>query len=59
MKIVQLHEWTSKQFLNPTFNPKKKPIRDQKESKNYPKIKSNQKSELMETKKLKVVELYE
>ena len=38
MQVVQLHECTPKQFLNPTLNPKK-PIRAQK-VKNDPKIKS-------------------
>ena len=35
MKVVQLHKWTQKQFLNP-----KRPLWPQKD-KNDPKIKSN------------------
>ena len=41
MRVVQLQEYTSKQFLNPTSNPKIAhygPI-----NQNYPKIKSNSK----------------
>ena len=35
MKIVKLHEWTPKQFLSPTLNPKIAP-----KSQNNPKIRS-------------------
>ena len=41
MKILQLHEQTPKQFLNPT-DPEKSPLEPKKE-KNDPKIKLNSK----------------
>ena len=39
MKVIQLHEWTPKRFLNPTLNQKNSPLGPQK-VKNNPKIKS-------------------
>ena len=39
MKVVQLHELTQKQFLNPFPNPKNSLLGPQKVQ-NYPKIKS-------------------
>ena len=42
MKVVQLDEWTPKQFLNPTPNPKNSPLGPQKVN-NNPKLKSNSK----------------
>ena len=51
MKVVQLYEWTPKQFLNPTLNPKNSPLGPQKVEKNL--------SELKGIKKIKVVALYE
>ena len=47
MNIVQLHEYTQKQLLNPTPTPKNSPLGPQK-VKNYPKINQNQRSELKE-----------
>ena len=41
MKVVQLHEWTPKQFLNPTSNPKI--AHYDPKNQNDPKIKSNSK----------------
>ena len=58
MKVVQLHEWTSTNFLNPTLNPKIVHY-GPKKSKTTPKLSQNQMSELKETKKIKVVALYE
>ena len=58
MSVVQLHVWTLKQFLNLTLKSKiahKGP----KKSKTTPKLSQNQMSELKETKKIKVVKLYE
>ena len=40
MKVVKLHEWTPKQFLSPTLNPK---------SQNDPKIKSKSNVRIDET----------
>ena len=40
MKVVQLHKWTPKQFLNPNLSPKKSAIGPQKVKKNKSKIKS-------------------
>ena len=57
MKVVQLHDWTPKQFLSPTLN-RKKTIEPQK-VKTTPKISQNQMSELKETKKMKIIALYE
>ena len=58
MKVVQLHEYTPKQFLNPSLTPK---IGRQgpKKSKMTPKFSQNQISELKEAKKMKVVQLHE
>ena len=58
MKVIQLHEQTPKQFLNPSTAPK---IARQgpKKSKMTPKLSQNQMSELKETKKMKVVQLHE
>ena len=39
MKVVQLHEYTPRQFLKPFPNPKNSPLGPPK-VKNYPKIKS-------------------
>ena len=39
MKVVQIHEWTPKQFLNPTLNPKIAHW-EPKKVKNNPKIKA-------------------
>ena len=58
MKVVQLHEWTPKQFLNSTLNQKIANL-GPKKSKAIPKFSQNQMSELKETKKIKVVALYE
>ena len=58
MKFVQLHELTPKQLFNPTQTPKKSPL-GPKKSKTTPKLSQNQMSELKETKKIKVVTLYE
>ena len=57
MKVVQLHEYTSKQLSNPTPTPKK-PFKAPK-SKNYQKIKQKQISEFTETYKMRIVQLYE
>ena len=55
MYVVQLHEWTPKQFLDPTFEPKNSPLGLQK-VKNDPKIKSNSKFRIEGMiKKMKVV----
>ena len=58
MKVVQVNEWTPKQFLNPTLNPK---IAHQgpKKSRTNQKSSQNQTSEWKEAKKIKVVALYE
>ena len=56
MKVVQLHEYTPKQVLNPS-STHKKPVGPQK-VKNDPKVIKNQMSELKETKKMKVVQLH-
>ena len=58
MKVVQLHEWTPKQFLSPTVNPKIANY-SPKKSKTTPKLCQNQMSELKDTKKIKVVALHE
>ena len=58
MKYVKLHEWTPKQFFEPHIDHKNSPIGPQK-VKTTPKLSQNQKSELNETKKIKVVALYE
>ena len=58
MNVVQLHEWTPKQFLHPSLNPKiahQRPIK----SKMTPKLSQNQMSEVEETQRIKVVQLYE
>ena len=47
MKVVQLHELTPKQFLNPTLTPKKNPFGPQK-VKNGPKIKLESKVRIEE-----------
>ena len=39
MTVVQLHEWTPKQFFEPHIEPKNSPLGPQK-VKNNPKIKS-------------------
>ena len=44
MKVVQLHERTPKQLMNPTPT-QKKPIRVQKSKKMTPKLSQNQMSE--------------
>ena len=54
MKVVQLNEYTPKQFLNPKIA-----FQGPKKSKTYPKLSQNQTSELKETKKIKVDALYE
>ena len=58
MKVVQLHEWTPKQFFNPILKPK---ITHWgiKLSKTTPKLSQNQISELKEIKKMKIIALYE
>ena len=58
MKVVQLHEQTPKQFLNPSTAPK---IARQgpKKSKMSTKLSQNQKSEVKESQKMKVVQLHE
>ena len=58
MKVVQLHEWTPKQFLNPALNPKTT-HQSPKKTKTTPKLSQNQMSELKETKKMKIIALYE
>ena len=59
MKVVQLYEWTPKQFLNSTLNPKL-PIRAPKsKKKKKQRLSQNLMPELKETKKIKVVALYE
>ena len=58
MKVVQIHESTSKQFLNPTLNQKIAHVAEKKARTN-PKLIQNQTSEWKETKKIKVVALYE
>ena len=57
MKVVQLHEYTSKQFLKPSPTPK---VARQcpKKSKMTPKLCRNQISELKK-KKMKVIQLHE
>ena len=57
IKVVQVNEWTLKQFLNPTLNPKIAHW-GPKKSKTTPNLSQNQMSELKETKKIKVVALY-
>ena len=49
MKVVKLHEWTPKQFLSPTLNPKKSPTGPQK-FKTTQKLSQNQMSEFKKTK---------
>ena len=58
MKVVQLHLWIPKQFLNPKFNPKIA-HRGPKKTKITPKLSKNQMPDLNETKKIKVFALYE
>ena len=57
-EVVQLHEQTLKQCLDPSPTPK---IARQgpKKSKMTPKLSQNQMSELKETKKMKVVQLHD
>ena len=50
MKVIQLHEWTPKQFLSLTFKPK---------IVHHGPKKSKTKSELKDTLKIKVFNLYE
>ena len=58
MKVVQLHESTPNQLLNPTPTPKIA-CQGPKKSKMAPKLSQNQMSELKEKKKMKVVQLHE
>ena len=58
MKVVQLHEYTPKQLLNPTPTPK--PAHSgPKKTKTTAKLSQNQLTELKESHKIKVVALYE
>ena len=57
MKVVQLHECTPKQFLNPT-PPQNSPLAAQK-VKMTPTLSQNQMPEFNETQKMKVVQLHE
>ena len=56
MKVVQLHESTPNQLLNPTPTPKK-PFKAPPK-KNYPKTKQKQISEFTETYKMRILQLY-
>ena len=58
MKVIQLHNQTPKQFLNPTPTPKIAHW-GPKKSKMTPILSPNKMSELEETKKMKVVQLHE
>ena len=58
MKVVKLHEWTQKQFLNPRLNLKLAHL-GPKKSKTTPEFSQNQMSQLKETKKIKGIALYE
>ena len=58
MKVVELHEQTSKKLSNPTLTPKLAHW-GPKISKMTPKLSQNQMLELKETKKMKVVQLHE
>ena len=57
MKVVQLHELTPKHFWT-LSNPKDSPF-GPKKSKMSPKLRQNKMSELKETKKMKIIALYE
>ena len=59
MKVVQLHEQTPKQFLNPSPTPKIARQGQKKRSKMTPKLSQNQMSESRVTQKNKVVQLHE
>ena len=58
MKVIKLNEWTPKQFLSLTLNGKDSPIGPQK-FKTTPKLSQNHMSELKETKKMKIIALYD
>ena len=58
MKVVQLHEQNPKQFLNPSPTPRKA-YYGPKKSKMTPKLSQNKISEFKETKKMKIIALYE
>ena len=58
MKVVQLHELTPNQLLNPTPTPKIA-HKGHKKSKITPKLSQNQMSEYKVTKKMIVVQLHE
>ena len=58
MKVVQVNEWTPKQFLNPILSPKIA-HQEPKKSKTNQKLSQNQLPELKKTKKIKDVALYE
>ena len=58
MKVVNIHEWTPKQFLSPTLNPKNILI-GLKKVKTTPKLSQNQMGEMKETMKMKIIALYE
>ena len=57
MKVVKLHEWTTKQFLSPILNTKiaqKGPKKSKQQN-----LSQNQMSELKETKKMKVAQIHD
>ena len=58
IKVVQLHEQTTKQLSNPTPTPKPT-LQGPKETKMTPKLSQIKMSEFRESQKMKVVQLHE